>query len=122
MQENFSLESHNLSKKNSTKYIFFWLCHKLSGAAIVPIAIWLIFFIKNNAKNLQLMQDFFTLKNLIILLIFFGLSFYHTALGMKVIIDDYIRQEKLHYLIIKIIKITSIISFLLVCYALINLF
>ncbi len=89
-----------------------WLVQRISAIALIPLVIWLA------GSIIQISQDpqeylpvFFAYPfNAIVGVLFVTTSLYHGALGMRVIIEDYLpNKTKMHFWII-LINFVAIIT------------
>lgn len=89
-----------------------WLMQRLTGLVIVFCIIWIFCFAydissKSPAEIVILMQKPYNAITLMILII---MSFYHAALGMQVVIEDYIKNLCVRNGLILLIKFFSYLT------------
>ena len=89
-----------------------WWSQRVSGIALIPLTLWFLMSIINifNA-DLAAFKDWINYKaNAALLSLLITFMFYHGFLGLQVIIEDYIHQERVKISILLICKFI-IISF-----------
>ncbi|ADE29635.1 succinate dehydrogenase, hydrophobic membrane anchor protein [Rickettsia prowazekii] len=89
-----------------------WLLQRVTGVILALCSFWLIYFMftnKNNDINI-IMWEFKKPFNIVILLITVTISLYHSVLGMRVVIEDYINCHKLRNTLIIIVKLFCILT------------
>lgn len=89
-----------------------WLMQRLSGLVIVFCIIWMFCFArgisgKSVAEIVNLLQKPYNAITLMILII---MSFYHAALGMQVVIEDYISNLFVRNGLILLVKFFSYLT------------
>ena len=89
-----------------------WLMQRVTAVVIALCVIWIVLFAhsisgKSPADIVLTLQK---PQNAIILMILIVTSFYHAALGMQVVIEDYVPNLCMRYLLIFIIKLFSYIT------------
>lgn len=69
---------------------------QITALLLTPLALWLAFFLVQNAKSAVLFQEALgEAKNRLFYGLFMVLAAYHAALGLEMIFDDYIHSEPL---------------------------
>ncbi len=89
-----------------------WLLQRITAIILALSSMWLIYFTlanKNNDVNI-IIWELKRPTNLVPLFIAVITSLYHAMLGMKVVIEDYIRCNKLRNTFIIAVKLFSIIT------------
>jgi succinate dehydrogenase / fumarate reductase membrane anchor subunit len=96
------------SAKNGTTH---WWMQRISAVALIPLSFWLITFLdlSLNAPYQQTVEWLVAPVNTICIMAWIIAAFYHAALGLQVVIEDYIAAEG-----IKIVAVWTVnLSFLL---------
>jgi len=72
-----------------------WWMQRISSVGLLPLSIWFVFAAAAliGAPHAAVVAWIARPFNAVLLLAFIGLAFYHTALGARVIIEDYTNQE-----------------------------
>lgn len=100
-----------------------WLMQRVTAIILTISGVWVLFF--GNALAGRSMEEIVTIlqrpENIVPLLIFSIVGFYHGALGMQVVIEDYIPNLCTRYALILLIKIFTVITIICSCAALIYL-
>jgi len=97
-----------------------WILQRVSAIILAPLSVWLIInLIGLSGTGYEGAKAFLTSPLNATLLIVFVLSFfYHSALGLQVIIEDYVHNKKLF----KILMLTSqVIPAVLAVYSVISI-
>jgi succinate dehydrogenase / fumarate reductase membrane anchor subunit len=100
------------SAKNGTTH---WWMQRISAVALIPLSFWLITFLdlSLNAPYQQTVEWLVAPVNTICIMAWIIAAFYHAALGLQVVIEDYIAAEG-----IKIVAVWTVnLSFLLLALA-----
>jgi len=107
---------HNSTKtKNfgSTKTgMHHWLMQRVTAAILVLSSGW-VFYLGSELKGHSMGQIVTILQspvNIVPLIIFTIIGFYHAALGMQVVIEDYIPNLCIRYSMILLVKIFAFIT------------
>ena len=84
---------------------------KISAIALLPLAIWFLYVFKdfvyqNYDNKIIWMQD---ITNSTLLTLFFLVTLFHLRLGLTVVVEDYIHNEKNKNLLLKIIAILCLL-------------
>ncbi|RYE05807.1 MAG: succinate dehydrogenase, hydrophobic membrane anchor protein [Rickettsiaceae bacterium] len=111
--DNLTIE---LQKKDHAKSaVTHWWHQRLSSIAMIPLLIWLMFFIQaNNNKNFaEFLKNLVQPFNLITITLFLIIAFYHGMLGMRVIIEDYVPNIGLRNMLIVSLQSFCILTILL---------
>lgn len=85
-----------------------WLMQRVTAVALIPITFQLIVFL-NLCMTASYDKTLAWLKspwNTIIIELWLLLAFYHAALGLQVVIEDYIANEAVQLMLIKAINLT----------------
>ena len=77
------------AKNSATKH---WKTQRLTAVALVPLSIWLLVFLDKtlNASYLQTLDWLANPVNSFALLAWVISAFYHAALGVQVVLEDYV--------------------------------
>lgn len=72
-----------------------WTAQRLTALANIPLALWAVWSVVSlSAATHEQLQDWMTvLPNPVLLALFIISSFYHAALGLQVVIEDYVHCE-----------------------------
>lgn len=89
-----------------------WLYQRITAIILVLCSIWLVFFIIDaSSKNLSTFIIMVSKPyNIVALGILVLSSFYHSLLGIRVIIEDYIKSNKLRKILVIILQLFCIIT------------
>lgn len=87
-----------------------WLLQRVTAVAMIPLIIWLVFSFVQIVEDPQgFLAVFFAYPlNAIAAILFIIASLYHGALGMRVIIEDYVPQKMMMHVLITSINLISI--------------
>jgi succinate dehydrogenase / fumarate reductase membrane anchor subunit len=103
----FYLPTYSTSHKGTSH----WRHQRLSALVLIPLGIWLLIGILRHIH-----VDYLTVyawvaqpSTMVVLTLFVGLVFYHSTLGLQVIIEDYISQPSRQVLLITQVKIVNFI-------------
>lgn len=101
-----------------------YLMQRVTGVVMIPISIWILFFLlpktggvifhQDEGRNQALYQIFRGLDSITYILIFAICAFYHGILGMESVINDYIHcnvMKKISIVMIYCFAIFSIVFF-----------
>ena len=93
---------------NATKK---WLSLKFSSVIMVPFMMWfLIKFVSIYNRNYENIVEFFSSPlSAIIFSIFIVITFFHSALSISEIFEDYVHDEKIKNISIKLLYSSAII-------------
>ena len=88
-----------------------WKLQRISAIAMVPLVLWFVpslLFILMSGYNDSIIwvQNPFNATGLVLL---FGTLFFHSALGLQVVIEDYVHLEGLKIISIILIKLLAIL-------------
>ena len=91
---------------NATKS---WWYQRITSIALIPIAIWFVITILKitKASNNEIAAMIGSPLNSVMLMIMIGIGIYHSTLGMKEIIEDYIHCKKMKFTLLIILKFVS---------------
>jgi succinate dehydrogenase / fumarate reductase membrane anchor subunit len=100
-----------------------WWHQRLTSAIMLPLTVWLLYFIhaisgSEMSAALSLAQKPYNIVPMTLLLV---TTFYHASLGMRVVIEDYIGNLYIRYVLIVAIQIFSLVTVLSAIFALISL-
>ena len=92
-----------------------WKLQRISAIAMIPLVLWfvpsLLFVIMSGYNDaIDWVQNPLNATGLVLL---FGTLFFHAALGLQVVIEDYVHLEGLKIILIILIKLLSILLGLL---------
>ena len=81
------------SSKSGTHH---WWMQRVTSIALTPLMLWFVFSLAARAgEPWEVMADWIGRPfNAVLLLLLTGIGFYHTAAGLQVVIEDYIRPER----------------------------
>lgn len=91
-----------------------WWHQRLTSILMLPLVIWFCFFL-HTVSGSSLDQAFSLLRkpyNIIPMMMLVMTIFYHAALGMQVVIEDYISNLTLRYFLIIVLEIFVMITVL----------
>ncbi|OQK17673.1 succinate dehydrogenase [Methyloprofundus sedimenti] len=85
-----------------------WWMQRITAVALIPLAFWLILFINQlfNASYDDIKQWLISPVNFTLLLAWAFTGFYHAALGLQVVIEDYVNPDWLKIVLVWMIKLT----------------
>lgn len=74
-----------------------WMAERITAALLVPIVIWLVYSIVklHGATYMEFTGWLQNPVNAILMIVFIIVSFYHGAMGLQVVIEDYIHNHAL---------------------------
>ena len=113
--------SNNIIRNNSGKVqgmesenhhgVGHWKLQRISAIAMIPLVLWfvssLLFVIMSGYNDaIDWVQNPLNATGLVLL---FGTLFFHAALGLQVVIEDYVHLEGLKIILIILIKLLSIL-------------
>jgi len=92
------------SAKSGTKH---WWMQRVTAVALIPLSFWLILFVQQlfHASFHEIKQWISNPLNLILLISWSFVGFYHAALGLQVVIEDYLSPEWLKITLVWLIKL-----------------
>ena len=93
------------SAKSGTTH---WWMQRVTAVALIPLSFWLILFIQQlfHASYDEIKQWLISPVNFSMLLAWACAGFYHAALGLQVVIEDYLSPEWLKIVMIWVVKLT----------------
>lgn len=93
------------SAKTGTKH---WWVQRVTAVALVPLSFWLILFIDQlfHASYTEIRLWLISPLNFTLLLAWSFTGFYHAALGLQVVIEDYVNPDWLKIVMVWVIKLT----------------
>lgn len=97
------------SAKNGTHH---WWMQRVTAVALIPLAFWVILFVQQvfYASYPEIKQWLSSPLNLSLLLSWAFISFYHAAIGLQVVIEDYLSPKWLLVWLVKLAFLTGAIS------------
>ncbi|NOQ16545.1 MAG: succinate dehydrogenase, hydrophobic membrane anchor protein [Methyloprofundus sp.] len=92
------------SAKSGTRH---WWMQRVTAVALIPLSFWLILFLQQlfQATYPEMKQWLASPVNLTLLLAWAFVGFYHAALGIQVVIEDYLSPEWLKIVSIWLVKL-----------------
>lgn len=93
------------SAKSGTTH---WWMQRVTAVALIPLSFWLILFIDQlfHASYDEIKQWLISPLNFTLLLAWAFTGFYHAALGLQVVIEDYVSPDWLKIVMVWVIKLT----------------
>jgi succinate dehydrogenase / fumarate reductase membrane anchor subunit len=84
-----------------------WWMQRVTAAALIPLSFWFILFLQQlfQATYPEMQQWLASPVNLTLLLAWAFVGFYHAALGIQVVIEDYLSPEWLKIVSIWFVKL-----------------
>ncbi len=98
-------KAHGLgSAKSGTAH---WWMQRITAVALIFLSFWLILFIQQlfHATHTEIQQWLVKPVNFTLLIAWSFISFYHAAIGLQVVIEDYLSPEWLKISLIWLIKL-----------------
>lgn len=91
-----------------------WWHQRFTSVLMIPLAIWLLFFTYSvYGKSFDEFLNILSKPcNLTLVSLFLFTAFYHGTIGMKVIIEDYVSNIKIRFLLIMLLQIFTIVTLL----------
>ena len=85
-----------------------WWMQRVTAVALIPLSFWLILFIQQlfTASYDEIRQWLMSPLNFTLLLAWAFTGFYHAALGLQVVIEDYVNPDWLKIVMVWVIKLT----------------
>lgn len=101
-----------------------WIVQRITAFALIPLSIWFVglFVILIAAPYNIAFQQFTGLWSVALATSFIFLIFYHGALGIQVIWEDYISHEFTKWILIVVTKILSVLMALLAILSVLKIF
>lgn len=105
------------SAKTGTRH---WWMQRVTAVALIPLSFWLILFINQlfHASYAEMQAWLIKPLNFTLLLAWAFTSFYHAALGLQVVIEDYVNPDWLKIVLVWVVKLAftgmAIVSLVLV--------
>ena len=93
---------------SSSEPVHHWWAQRLTAVALIPLSLWFIYslttmYIANYETVILWLSN---LKNSLLMLLFILTLYYHAALGLQVVIEDYVESVWQRKALLLIIKIT----------------
>ncbi|CAM80792.1 succinate dehydrogenase, hydrophobic membrane anchor protein [Orientia tsutsugamushi] len=123
--QNLQNSLNTIKSLSTDKYcVQHWRYQRLSAILMLPLLVWLVFFgkaivQKSPVELVELVKYPYNVLMIILLLI---TMFFHAAIGLKVIIEDYVNNLAVRYLLIVLVQcftfvtvVAGIISIILLC-------
>lgn len=88
-----------------------WWMQRITAISLIPLTFWMVAFIKQlgNADYSQISAWMSEPLNSLLAISFILAAFYHAALGLQVVIEDYIHSEKYKITAIWTMKLTFLV-------------
>ena len=88
-----------------------WKLQRISAIAMVPLVIWftsslMLILMGSYEQSIEWLQSPFNATGLILL---FGTLYFHAALGLQVVIEDYVHHEGLKIVSLILIKLVALV-------------
>ncbi|RLA18814.1 MAG: succinate dehydrogenase, hydrophobic membrane anchor protein [Gammaproteobacteria bacterium] len=85
-----------------------WWMQRVTAVALIPLSFWLILFIDQlfHASYSEIKQWLVSPVNFTLLLAWAFTGFYHAALGLQVVIEDYVNPDWIKIVLVWVIKLT----------------
>ena len=88
-----------------------WKLQRISAIAMVPLVIWftsslMLILMGSYEQSIEWLQSPFNATGLILL---FGTLYFHAALGLQVVIEDYVHHEGLKFVSLILIKLIAFV-------------
>ena len=92
------------SAKSGTQH---WWMQRVTAVALIPLSFWLILFIDQlfHASYDEIKQWLISPVNFTLLLAWAFTGFYHAALGLQVVIEDYVNPDGKKIVLVWVIKL-----------------
>ncbi|HRK98147.1 MAG TPA: succinate dehydrogenase, hydrophobic membrane anchor protein [Alphaproteobacteria bacterium] len=102
-----------------------WMHQKITALANIPLVLWGVWSAMTLAAtgaDLYTIRGFFAQPvNAILMVLFLGSVFYHMALGLQVVIEDYVHCEKAKPLMLIGVKLLSLVLFVAAAFSVLKL-
>lgn len=88
-----------------------WLCQRIAAVALVPLSIWLILLL-NKAQHtsyLEMVEWLSSPINATAIIVWTVVAFFHAALGVQVVIEDYVSTISMRNLAIRVTNLIFLI-------------
>ena len=84
-----------------------WWMQRVTALVLIPLSFWLILFIQQifHGSYAEIKQWLSSPFNLTLLLSWAFVSFYHAAIGLQVVIEDYLSPEWLKITVVWLVKL-----------------
>ena len=88
-----------------------WKLQRITAIAMVPLVVWftsslMLILIGGYEQSIEWLQSPFNATGLILL---FGTLYFHAALGLQVVIEDYVHHEGLKIVSLILIKLLALV-------------
>lgn len=100
-----------------------WWQQRLTSIIMIPLIIWLMYFL-HSVSVYPISERVIIFRhphNIIPMMLLVMIAFYHASLGMKVVIEDYIKNLTLRYFLIITLEIFTMMTVISVMVALLFL-
>lgn len=93
------------SAQSGTKH---WWMQRVTAVALIPLSFWLILFVQQlfHASYPEIKQWLVSPFNFTLLIAWAFAGFYHAALGLQVVIEDYLSPEWLKIVAVWLVKLS----------------
>ncbi len=88
-----------------------WWAERLSSLALVPLTLWFVYAVVSvsHAGYLEAIHWIGRPFNAVMLVLFLGVTFWHGALGLAVIIEDYVHHKPYKFAALMVVKFTMVV-------------
>lgn len=89
-----------------------WLAQRFTAIALIPLCLWVVYnLMKISQFGLVEVASFFANKiNVVLLSLFIYFALYHSMLGVKEIIEDYIHCTKMKFFLIVVLRLFTVLT------------
>ena len=97
------------STKSGTPH---WVAERISAIALVPLSLWFVYSVValNGAGHGEFKTWLGEHGNAVMMISFVVALFYHTKLGLEVVVEDYVHTESLKITTLFVIKFATFLS------------
>jgi succinate dehydrogenase / fumarate reductase membrane anchor subunit len=109
MRSKISIVKGSGSAKNGTST---WWNQRISSLALIPLVIWFVILTVNifQSDGFRVKEVLLSPLNSVLLILFITMGLYHSSIGMKEIIEDYVHCKKMKYFLIISLNFVSIFT------------
>lgn len=103
-----------------------WWHQRLTAIVMIPLFAWLIIFLQTiyNQELSTIINNIRKPYNIIPMIILFSCGFYHSVLGMRIIIEDYVPSTAIRMFLILLVQIFcygTIVSMIIALLSIVNI-